>query len=130
MHEIIHLIELHPVSIGKRRIKTRRLPPSLNARMCWQERAAWSKAWKTSVGWELIEAKIPKLQHAHLSIINHAIRLTDIDNLATSAKPIIDAVVGQGILPDDDPAHLLTLSFRSKKVHTRKEQRLFLEIRA
>ena len=122
-------INLFPVSIGKRRIKTRRIPPSLNARMCWQERAAWTKAWKIAVGQELLYERVPKFRAAHLTLINHAIQLTDVDNLASAAKPIIDAVVAQGILPDDDPAHLLSFSVSSKKVHTRKEQRLILEIR-
>jgi hypothetical protein len=120
---------LSPVSIGKRRIKTRRLPPSLNARLCWQERAAWTKAWKESVGWELKAAKIPKLKAAHLTLVNCAIRLTDIDNLASAAKPIIDAIVGAGILEDDDPAHLLSFSVRSRVVHSRREEALVLELR-
>lgn len=123
-----YAVRLYPVSLGKRRVKTRRLPPSLNARLHWRERALWTAAWKQSVGWGLKEAKVPKMQSARITIINSAIQLTDEDNLASASKPIIDALVENGILPDDDPSHLTLSRPRQVRVHSRKDERLILEI--
>ena len=121
-------IELRPVAIGKRVIKIRRTPPSLNARMHWAVRAKWTEAWKASVAEELQSIKATKnLGKIKIIIHNHAIRPCDTDNMFASIKPITDAIVQYGIV-EDDSSEFVKYDYETKKVHHRVDERFFIQI--
>lgn len=123
-------LKLRPVSIGKRTIKTRRLPPSANARMCWQERARWNREWKEQTVWEIKASKIPTrlMTRIALTIYDKAIRCTDRDNLVAAMKPVIDALVAAEVIPDDDPSRIVSINTSWVLAAHKSEQSLILDI--
>lgn len=121
------ILDLHPISLGKMKIKTRRLPPSLNARMHWAERAKWNKEFKDQVYWLCKIQKIPASKYAEITVINYTLKPMDRDNLYGASKACVDAVVLAGVIPDDSEIYL-DLKVKNVLVKTRKEQRVEMVI--
>lgn len=96
------------------------IPPSLNARLDWRPRARETAAWKDTALICLHHGtggRWPKLEHVRLvlTLVSASARRRDPDNVATSAKPIIDAMVLAGVLPDDSFAVIEELVVRSER---------------
>ena len=120
-------LKITPITLGKRKLKTMRLPPSLNVRMHYMVRAKWTAAFREQSCWVAKEAKVPKLAKAQVTLVNRTCHPKDIDNLYGSVKPIIDGLVDAGVLPDD-AAKFLDLQCRNEKVATLKSQEVLIEI--
>lgn len=96
-------IEVAPIAIGS---QTKRLPPSLNARMHWAVRKRWAGAFREAVAWHAKLRRIPALKKARVEVINRTCHPMDRDNLYSAAKPLIDGLVTAGVLPDDSEEYL------------------------
>src|SRR5690606_8538078 len=84
-----------------------RLAPSLNRmlRMHWRVRQKEQKAWDALVK-EALNGSRPKLEKARITITRfYAWHPMDPDGATASQKPVIDALVHAGIIPDDSPEH-------------------------
>jgi len=85
------------------------LPPTTNELM----RMHWSKRHKRTKGWKrAIKAKSPDSIHTpvHLDFELWTSGRRDVDALYTSAKMPIDGLVAAGVLPDDDPQCIASMS--------------------
>ena len=88
------------------RLPYQRPPLSMNDRKHWAAKARVTKAVRRDVGWLLRAARIPRQDHVtvQLGYTPRDARARDTDNLVATLKPICDAVVDVGIVPDDVPA--------------------------
>lgn len=112
----IHIPHLAPGLNGKRGL----------IRMHWSERKSLTRLWTT-----LVRASVmtpPRLTSCDLTYTRHTTRLMDWDNLAGSCKIPLDALVHAGILVDDAPEVIRTLTVRQERVKTRKGQGTTIEI--
>lgn len=106
------------------------VPPSMNSAASGYGQH-WSKRHKTKKRWERIwagllrESKLPKGCHvveAHAVLTVPDRRRRDVDNLVPAVtKPLGDALVAEGIIPDDVAAHFVWggLALRYVKGHKR-----------
>lgn len=125
-----YTLRLRPVTIGKRQLKTRCLPPNPNARMHFMERALWKNAFKEQLGWLIKGANIPKAQFIHVKVINRACHTMDDDNLYGASKCLFDTFTarwGVGIVPDDTQDHMQQ-SVENVKVDHLSDERVLIEI--
>ena len=120
---MIYKVEIKPRSLFG---KTLRLPPSLNARVHWAMRSKWVREFCEESFYAFKKAHVPNLGRATLTIINNAVQVSDYDNLAASAKPLIDGMILAGVLVEDDPEHLVELRLRSQRVLHKADERVFM----
>jgi crossover junction endodeoxyribonuclease RusA len=96
-------------------------PLSLNDHEHWRERHRKGAAAKTDAHWAIKAARLPKMPAAavvlHWRVPNWGRR--DLDNMAASLKPAIDALVAAGVVPDDDWRHVV---FSASKIHPPQPQ--------
>lgn len=98
------------------------LPKSLNRKLRagWRANASEMKSWACYLSAELHSRrpKIP-LARARIRIVRHAHRTLDFDGLVGSLKPVVDGLVGAGIIADDSWAVTgawdIDQQFRSRK---------------
>ena len=86
-----------------------------NQRHHWAERARLTRAWRNAALIYARQARLPKLERAHITATVHKThrRTYDAHNLVLTAKACIDGLVtgkgrvrGYGLLPDDSNEHL------------------------
>lgn len=83
-------------------------PLSLNHRLHWRVKARITADVREQAGLAIRAARIPPQQHIHarLHYAPPDRRRRDPDNLTALTKPIFDAAVDSGVIPDDTPQHL------------------------
>lgn len=108
-------IKISPVTIGKKVLRTMRLPPNLNARMHHMQMHRWKAAFRAQAKRRAEMAGVPRLGEATVEVVNRTVRPKDVDNLYGSAKPLVDGLVDAGVLPDD-AAKFLDLRCRNERV--------------
>ena len=89
-------------------------PLSLNDRDHWRAHARKVAVARDEARWAIRAARLPALPAAAV-FLNWRLpnnRRRDLDNLAASLKPAIDALVDEGVLPDDDWRHVVTSGCR------------------
>ena len=91
-------------------------------------RSKWTREFCEEAFYAVKKLKIPHFQSITLTIINITTQPRDYDNLAASAKPLIDGLVLAGVIDDDDPEHLTELRLRSQRVIHEKDQKVLLRI--
>lgn len=91
--------------------------PSLNDvtranRTHWAVGAKQKAEAESRIGWYIREAKLkPVSGPCHVQIAWHEPnRRRDIDNVTSAVKFVLDALVKQGILPDDSQAYVSTIT--------------------
>jgi hypothetical protein len=84
-------------------------PPGVNQRLHWQARRRLCRPFVEAIGWQAKAFGLPQpLERAHVVVtfIHRSRRyMSDVDNLYSRAKPIVDALKGI-LIRDDSPAHL------------------------
>lgn len=93
-------------------------------------RSKWVREFCEESFYAFKREKVPKMNAAILTIVNNAVQVADYDNLAASAKPLIDGMVLAGVLVEDDPDHLVELRLRSQKVLHKKDERVLMIVEA
>jgi crossover junction endodeoxyribonuclease RusA len=90
------------------------LPPglellSMNGREHFMARARTFKSLKTAAWAMLKNAKVPPLDRVTVRVIYDPPdrRPRDPDNLGATVKPLVDAIVAAGIIPDDNSRHVV-----------------------
>jgi hypothetical protein len=88
-----------------------KIPQSQNARdkWSWQKRHRESKEWKKQIGLSMLVAGIkpPKYKVVDIKIQRHCVRsIRDEDNYWGGCKPVIDALVTNGIILEDTPENI------------------------
>ena len=98
---------------------------SENDRLYWAQRAKLVRAWRNAALIYARQARLPKLERAHITATVHKgnRRAYDAHNLMPTAKACIDGLVtgkgkikGYGLLPDDSNAHLTGPDMRAGEV--------------
>lgn len=82
----------------------------------WEE-ARLTKQWRAAFGLLAFGERVPPLDRVHI-ICHHeckTARLADCGAVAPACKAAVDGLVDAGILPDDDPAHVLSLTFTAPR---------------
>jgi len=79
----------------------------------WAQEAARTRQWRAAFGLLAFGEGVPPLERVHI-ICHHeckTARLADCGAVAPACKAAVDGLVDAGILPDDDPRHVLSLTF-------------------
>jgi len=88
-----------------------RPPLTLNQRLHWQAKRRLVANVRAAVRVLARSARIPALQRVEVEL--HYVppdhRRRDGDNLTATSKPAVDGLVDAGVVPDDDPAHVVHL---------------------
>jgi Holliday junction resolvase RusA-like endonuclease len=103
------------------------LPPLLNV---WQ-RMHWAKRSKVKEAWIwLLKQQKPKIHSESVRIIFTRVstQMADFDNIGGSFKAIGDALTKCGVIQDDNPEIVKTLTLRWEKSNTLKDQHVKIEI--
>lgn len=89
--------------------------PTLNRwqRMSWKEQRPIKLEWYATVNVLCLEQRIPALDLIDLdiSVYYQCVRKRDWDNGAPAFKLVQDGLTHAGVLPDDDPRHILRPRF-------------------
>lgn len=121
-------LEVRPEFIGKRVVRRYPLPKSLNTPVHWRKRREINEAFKHQVLETCGDMAMPKLGKAKVEFEHHTTSPRDRDNLATSIKPILDALVTYGVIEDDSDDYC-DLQFRKTvKVKHRPEEKLIIYV--
>lgn len=90
-------------------------PWSLNTERTWHhhQRARIVKEWREAFFWLAKEAHVPALPAAHIEVRIGQLKykLVDVGNHLPSAKAAIDGIVDAGVLKEDNPRYLKSLTF-------------------
>ena len=79
----------------------------------WSARAAATAEWRTAFGWLAREAKIPALASIEV-VVEHFTKtqqMPDVCACLPAAKAGIDALVDVGVIPDDGPWWVRSVTF-------------------
>lgn len=125
---MIYRLPITPVTIStKSKSVTYRLPPSLNKRLHWSLKRRWNGLFAEQVFWAVKQNKIAPASKIRVELINKTCYPMDRDNLYSSAKPLIDALVRAGVVPDDKDKYV-DLYCRNEQANGLKDQSVYLEI--
>lgn len=105
-------------------------PLSLNDRDHWRTKARKVSSTRDTARWAIRAARIPTFTTARV-LLHYRVpdnRRRDLDNLAATLKPVIDALVDEGRLPDDDWRHVISASVQMHPPDPRARQGLWLEL--
>jgi len=84
-------------------------PLSANDREGWQARSERVRTWRRNAQLRARLVGVPRLARARITL--HAVppvrRKRDPSNLMPTQKAVLDGLVAAGILPDDDPEHVV-----------------------
>jgi crossover junction endodeoxyribonuclease RusA len=110
-----------------------RSPPlSLNDREHWRPKAKKVKEIRAEVRWAVRATKPrpPRIEAAEVVLHwrIHDRRRRDLDNLAATLKPAIDALVDEHVLPDDDWTHVLLAGSRIHPPEPGQRAAMWLEV--
>lgn len=86
---------------------------SLNDRIHWTQRYEASEALKDAAVVMCRRAKVPRLRRVRVTVVYDpppVRRWRDADNIAQSAKPLIDGMRISGVVPDDNSQHVLAVT--------------------
>lgn len=92
----------------------RPLPANAYRVLHWRKRAAYDKAWRNAFGWRARQARVPKLAAAIVTVVQtcrEGTTLPDVAACAETVKAAVDGLVDVGVIPNDDPKHLLAITF-------------------
>lgn len=83
-------------------------PLSLNDRSHWSAKAAQVAQLREDAGWCALAARIERCDQVSVTLIYEPRdkRRRDKDNLVATLKPVVDALVDVGVIPDDTPEHV------------------------
>jgi hypothetical protein len=89
--------------------------------MHWAKRSKYNKEIERAVWVAKIKAGVhgrPRFSGVHIKITLRTWRskMMDRDNAVGACKPVIDALVSLGIIVDDSPEHVLSVSVEERKV--------------
>lgn len=105
-------------------------PWTLNDRPHWTRRRSNTDRIRTDVGWWVKHFRIPPMEHVTVQL-HYAPgdnRRRDVDNLVTTSKAAVDAIVKAGVVKDDSPEFVTQLM---PMIHGGKgERRLWLVVEA
>src|SRR4051794_39840417 len=84
-----------------------------NHREHFMVRAAKTKAWRDAAAVHARAAGIPALDKVRITAQEcpSGNRRRDVDRVALTVKACIDGIVDAGVIPDDNTAHLLELTY-------------------
>mgnify|MGYP003111927860 CR=1 FL=1 len=102
-------------------LEDREKPWTVNAERTWHfhKRAKAVRECRERFAWLAKERKIPKLQKIKVSVVPLAKDkrgIQDVGACLPAVKAAIDGIVDAGIIPDDNPDHLVALTFYSTQV--------------
>lgn len=83
-------------------------------RMHWAAQASFVTEWRGAFAILARKARVPHLAAASLQVthyVSRSGRLPDVGACAPSAKAACDGLVDAGVLVDDDPAHLVSVTY-------------------
>lgn len=91
-------------------------PKTLNGERSehWRAHRGWTAEWREAFAALAAEAKIPHLERVAViatPYYRHRGSIPDVGACFPSAKAAIDGLVDAGVLDDDDPTHLVRLTF-------------------
>lgn len=91
-----------------------RPPLSLNDRGHWRVRAKHTAQVREQARWSIRSARPAPRATAAVTLVWRVPdnRRRDLDNLSATLKPTIDALVDEGVLPDDDWRHVTRATCR------------------
>jgi crossover junction endodeoxyribonuclease RusA len=83
-------------------------PLSLNDRHHHMVKARLVTKWRETAGWAIKAARIPPCQKVSVEFLYYPRdnRRRDPDNLVASMKPVVDALVDVGVVPDDTEVYV------------------------
>ena len=107
------------------------LPKTVNqvGRKSWQVKAKEAKKWKFASAAHCIAlgAQGKRLEKAHLELTRYSSRETDVDNMVSSWKHVIDGLVLAEVIIDDKPSVIGSPIFNWVKV-PRKDVRIQIKV--
>lgn len=94
---------------------------TVNIERTWhfQKRAKAVRECRERFGWLIAEQQMPKLNQIKVAIVPLAKDkrgIQDVGACLPAAKAAIDAIVDMGIIPDDNPDHVVALTFYATQV--------------
>jgi|TARA_R100001463_G_scaffold675_4_gene3079 crossover junction endodeoxyribonuclease RusA len=94
---------------------------TVNQERTWHfhKRAKMVRDCRERFGWLVAEQKLPRLDKVKVSIVPLAKDkrgIQDVGACLPAAKAAVDALVDMGVIPDDDPKHVLALSFYATQI--------------
>mgnify|MGYP003129594483 CR=1 FL=1 len=94
---------------------------TVNAERTWhfQKRAKTVRECRERFGWLVAEQRIPKLDKVKITIVPLAKDkrgIQDVGACLPTAKAAVDAIVDLGVIPDDNPQHVLALTFYATQI--------------
>jgi hypothetical protein len=95
-------------------------------RMHWRKRLEYQKAYRVQVA----AARLcPMAGPVRLELVRYSIGpLMDYDNLVSTGKSTIDALVRCGILPDDNPTIIAERSYTQERAESKEAQRTVIRL--
>jgi hypothetical protein len=86
-------------------------------KMHYHAEAVKVKQWRAAFGLLAFGERVPELDRVHITVHHECrtARLPDVGAVAPACKAAVDGLVDAGILPDDDPAHVLSLTFTAPR---------------
>ena len=83
----------------------------------WAQEAARTRDWRTAFGLLAFAEGVPPLERVHITVHHECrtARLADCGAIAPAAKAAVDGLRDAGIIPDDDPRHVLSLTFTAPR---------------
>jgi len=102
------------------------VPPTPNGHASrLRDRIRIKTQWRTWAGYAVIDAGVPYLDRARVTITRYSTGQPDYDGLVGSMKGVVDSLKAR-VIADDDPAHL-AVEYRSARC-TRVDARVVMEI--
>ena len=83
----------------------------------WAQEAARTRDWRTAFGLLAFAEGVPPLERVNITVHHECrtARLADCGAIAPAAKAAVDGLRDAGIIPDDDPRHVLSLTFTAPR---------------
>lgn len=82
--------------------------------MHWSKKAELVAEWRQAFNILAREARVPHLEMAEVIIVHYRSRgrWPDVGACSPTAKAAIDGIVDAGVLADDDPSHLVKITYK------------------
>jgi crossover junction endodeoxyribonuclease RusA len=98
-------------------VKGKLLSTNAERKLHHMPRSEATKQWRSDAYFEAKAAHLPKLERVSIIVspFQHRSVLQDAGNCAPVAKAVIDGLVDAGVLVDDDPEHVVSITFLAPK---------------
>lgn len=96
-----------PIPLTVYRLPWRTPPLSLNDRLHWRAKAARVQTIRNAAALAVRSHQQANRIRVTLHYFPKDGRRRDADNLVATLKPLCDGIVDAGVVPDDDPAHMM-----------------------